>query len=162
MTGDKGIARASAAAALLALSVSAGGCRQPGVPRVEPEVRALGAGVTLAIAADRPPAPLARRGLVPLWVTVTNQGPDPVRLRYRDFALADDDSLADAALLPAELGLPPASARLLPERLVGRGESAPGFVNLRRPARPPPTRRAAREAANEPPSSRRCGKRRVD
>ncbi|HVV48811.1 MAG TPA: hypothetical protein VHO06_04055 [Polyangia bacterium] len=162
MTGDKGIARASAAAALLALSVSAGGCRQPGVPRVEPEVRALGAGVTLAIAADRPPAPLARRGLVPLWVTVTNQGPDPVRLRYRDFALADDDSLADAALLPAELGLPPASARLLPERLVGRGESASGFLYFRRPARPLSNLRVDLEAANETTISRSFVKLRVD
>jgi hypothetical protein len=136
-------------------------CRQPGVPRVEPETRALGAGVTLAVDAGRAPAPASRRDVVPLWVTVANHGRDAIRIRYRDFALAEDDSLTDIALLPAELGQS-AAAHLLPERLLRGGESASGFLYFRLPARRPSTLRVDLEAANQVTISRNFVKLRFD
>jgi hypothetical protein len=137
-------------------------CRQPGVPRVEPEMRALGAGVTLAIDARRaPPPPTTRGSVVPLWVTVSNHGRDAIRLRYRDFALAEDDSLTDTALLPAEVGRR-ATADLLPERLLRGGESTAGFLYFRLPARQPSTLRVDLEAANETTISRNYLKLKLD
>lgn len=136
-------------------------CRQPGVPRVEPETRALGAGVTLAIDAKRAPPPTTRGGVVPLWVTVSNHGRDAIRIRYRDFALAEDDSLTDTALLPAEVGRR-ATAALLPEGLVPGGESASGFLYFRLPARRPSTLRVDLEAANAITISRNFVKLKID
>ncbi|HEY6477208.1 MAG TPA: hypothetical protein VI456_11550 [Polyangia bacterium] len=136
-------------------------CRQPGVPRVEPETRALGAGVTLAVEAGRAPPPASRRGVVPLWVTVANHGRDAIRIRYRDFALAEDDLLNDTALLPAELGQP-AAAHLLPEGLLRGGESTSGFLYFRLSARRPSTLRVDLEAANEVTISRNFVKLRFD
>lgn len=136
-------------------------CRQPGVPRVEPETRALGAGVTLAIDAKHAPPAVTRGDVVPLWVTVANHGRDAVRIRYRDFALAEDDSLTDAALLPAEVGRA-ATAQLLPERLLHGGESASGFLYFRLPARPPSTLRVDLEAANDVTISRNFVKLKID
>jgi hypothetical protein len=136
-------------------------CRQPGVPRVEPETRALGAGVTLAIEAKRAPPPATRGQVVPLWVTVANHGPDAIRIHYRDFALAEDDSLTDTALVPAEVGQG-ARARLLPEGVVRGGESASGFLYFRLPARPPSTLRVDLEAANDVTISRNFVKLKLD
>jgi hypothetical protein len=145
--------RSSGLCGLLGL-LSILGCTQPGVPRVEPETRALGAGVTLAIDARRAPPPATRADVVPLWVTVANHGRDAIRLRYRDFALAEDDTLADTALLPAEVGQR-ATAHLLPEGLVPGGESASGFLYFRLPARRrPSTLRVDLEAANDVTISR--------
>jgi hypothetical protein len=146
---------------LMAALLLVGGCRQPGVPRVEPETRALGAGVTLAIDARRAPPPTTRGNVVPLWVTVANHGRDAIRIRYRDFALAQDESLTDTALLPAEVGQR-AAAHLLPEGLLGGGQSASGFLYFRLPARPPSTLRVDLEAANELPISRNFVKLKLD
>lgn len=136
-------------------------CRQPGVPRVEPETRALGAGVTLAIDTKRAPPAATRGDVVPLWVTVSNHGRDAIRIRYRDFALAEDDSLTDAALLPVEVGRR-ATAGLLPEGLVRGGESAAGFLYFRLPARRPSTLRVDLEAANDVTISRNFVKLKLD
>jgi hypothetical protein len=94
-------------------------------------------------------------------VTVANHGQDAIRIRYRDFALAEDDSLNDTALLPAELGQP-AKAHLLPEGLLRGGESTSGFLYFRLPARRPSTLRVDLEAANEVTISRNFVKLRFD
>jgi len=153
------ILRSALGGLLLALAPPA--CRQPGVPRVEPETRALGAGVTLAIDAKRAPPPATPGKVVPLWVTVANHGRDAIRIRYRDFALAEDGSLTDTALLPGEVGRR-AAPDLLPEGLVRRGETASGFLYFRLPARPPSTLRVDLEAADDVTISRNFVKLKLD
>jgi hypothetical protein len=146
---------------LLGVLLPLAACRQPGVPQVAPETRALGADVTLAIDARRAPPPTTRGDVVPLWVTVSNHGREAIRIRYRDFALAEDDALTDTALLPAEVGQR-ATAHLLPEGVVRAGESASGFLYFRLPARPPSILRVDLEAANEVTISRNFVKLKMD
>ncbi len=146
---------------LLAL-LGAPACRQPNVPPVEHQTRTLGAGVTVAIDPARPPPHAARPGVLPMWVTLANRGAQPIQIKYRDFALADDGSASSLALLPTELGLTPQAARILPERLLGVGQSESGFLYFRLPTHPPGSLRVDLEAANDIPLSRNFVKLRVN
>ena len=137
-------------------------CRQPSVPPVQHQTRMLGAGVTVAIDPAKPPPHAARPGVLPMWVTLANRGSQPIQVKYRDFALADDGSASSLALLPAELGLTPQAARLLPERLLDVGQSESGFLYFRLPTHLPSSLRVDLEAASDVPLSRNFVKLRVD
>jgi hypothetical protein len=77
-----------------------------------------------------------------------------VQIRYRDFALANDESGSNSALLPSELGFTRDSAHLLSERVLGSSESESGFLYFRLPTRRLSSLRVDLEAANDTPSSR--------
>jgi hypothetical protein len=77
-----------------------------GVRPVPPQPRTLGAGVTLAIDKTGKSGDLgaiAKRGILPMRVTLANHGGSAVKVRYSDFSLAGTAERY-LALLPSELG----------------------------------------------------------
>jgi hypothetical protein len=118
--------------------------------RATPQAQALGVGVTLEIDKLDDTGPAAKRGILPLQVTVANRGGSAVKVKTGDFSLA---SAAERylALLPSELGPDGRGERLFPEGIIGSGESRSGYLYFRAP--PPRARpidlRVQLQAAND-------------
>ena len=98
-----------------------------------PQPFSLGAGVTLDIAEVKR-ARTATSDIVPLPVTLTNHGPGPIRVKYRDFSLTDSAGQRSMALLPSELLLDKVSSPLLPEGSIARGQRSTGSLYFHLPA----------------------------
>jgi hypothetical protein len=155
-------ARTILGALIVAAVVPLASCRHPGVPRVAPQTRLLGAGVSLSVDPPRRTrSVISRPGVVPLWVTVANHGPNALQIRYRDFALSDD-LMTDGALLPSELGLTPGAGALLPEGTLASGASISGLLYFRLPSRRPSNLRVDLEGDDAQTISRSYVKLRFD
>lgn len=120
-----------------------------------PQPWALGEGVTLSI--DRLRSSTGRRdpGIISMRVTIANDGPGEIMLRYRDFSLSGSAEQRYPALLPAELP-GERTGVLLPEGVIGRGHRSSGLLYF---SAPPPGAgpiklRVDLESAGEIPISR--------